>query len=206
MAAKHSVGLFESLAVFLVMALYFIYVNHGRHILLAVGATLILYSTTKGDLVGSLLAGAMLPIAIYFLTGRKTEGFADMPEEEYENEEEEKEKHVAKEGFATKKRTPPPDHADRPAEMFQLGKKYKMPVTEDEDKEFHLDAGTTFMNAYKSLKPEQIAAMTKDTQELMETQKQLMSTLSTLKPLISDSKQMMEMFKSYFGSGNPTSN
>lgn len=116
------------------------------------------------------------------------------------------------EGFANpkprrrraKKAAPPPDNGDR-AEMFELGKKYKMP-SEDDDKEFHLDAGTTFMNAYKSLKPDQISAMTKDTQELMETQKQLMSTLNTLKPLIQDGKEMMNMFQGYFGSGSPTSN
>jgi hypothetical protein len=43
--------------------------------------------------------------------------------------------------------------------------------------------------------------MTKDTQDLMQTQKQLMSTLQTLKPLISDGKEMMDMFQSYFGGG-----
>jgi hypothetical protein len=112
------------------------------------------------------------------------------------------------EGFASpkprrRKRAPAPDHGKR-AEMFELGKKYKLPSEED-DSEFHLDAGTTFMNAYKSLKPDQIAAMTKDTQELMQTQKQLMSTLSTLKPLIQDGKEMMNMFQGYFGSGSPSS-
>jgi len=96
-------------------------------------------------------------------------------------------------------KAPPPDNGDR-AEFLQLGKKYKVP-SEDDDKEFHLDAGTTFMNAYKSLKPDQIAAMTKDTQDLMSTQKQLMSTLQTLKPLIKDGKDMMDMFQGYFGAG-----
>jgi hypothetical protein len=57
------------------------------------------------------------------------------------------------------------------------------------------------MNAYKSLKPDQISAMTKDTQELINTQKQLMSTLNTLKPLMSDGKQIMDTFQSYFGAG-----
>ena len=62
------------------------------------------------------------------------------------------------------------------------------------------------MNAYKSLKPDQIAAMTKDTQELMDTQKQLMATLNTLKPLMQDGKDMMNTFQNYFGSsGVPTS-
>ena len=108
------------------------------------------------------------------------------------------------EGFAnpkkkSKKTRPPPDNGSR-AEMFQLGKKYKMPK-ETDDEEYHLDAGTTFLNAYKSLKPDQINAMTKDTQELINTQKQLMSTLNTLKPLITDGKQMMDTFQNYFGAG-----
>ena len=115
------------------------------------------------------------------------------------------------EGFAnvpkkkkSKKRAPPPNNGER-AEMLELGKKYKLPSEED-DSEYHLDAGTTFMNAYKSLKPDQIAAMTKDTQDLMSTQKQLMSTLQTLKPLIKDGKEMMDMFQGYFGGSNPTAN
>jgi ABC-type multidrug transport system fused ATPase/permease subunit len=98
------------------------------------------------------------------------------------------------------KKTAPPDNGER-AEFFELGKKYKLP-SEDDDADFHLDAGSTFMNAYKSLKPDQLAAMTKDTQDLMQTQKQLMSTLQTLKPLIMDGKEMMNTFQSYFGSGS----
>jgi hypothetical protein len=117
------------------------------------------------------------------------------------------------EGFANPKKAAPkkrkakaapPNNGER-AEFFQIGKKYKMP-SENDDKEYHLDAGTTFLNAYKSMKPDQIAAMTKDTQELLQTQKQLMSTLSTLKPLIQDGKQMMDMFQGYFGSGSPSAN
>jgi hypothetical protein len=55
------------------------------------------------------------------------------------------------------------------------------------------------MNAYKALKPEQIAAMTKDTQELLATQKSLMNMLDSMKPLLSDGQNMMNMFGSYFG-------
>jgi hypothetical protein len=98
-----------------------------------------------------------------------------------------------------KKLAPPPDNGSR-AEMFELGKQYKMPK-ESDDPDYHLDAGTTFLNAYKSLKPDQISAMTKDTQDLINTQKQLMSTLNTLKPLITDGKQMIDTFQGYFGGG-----
>jgi type I site-specific restriction-modification system R (restriction) subunit len=151
---------------------------------------------------------------------KEEEGFEDEEEEQkegFEDEEEEKEgfdddeedKKELKEGFQSKKparkskksgkKAPPPDNGER-AEFLELGKKYKIP-SEGDDADFHLDAGSTFMNAYKSLKPDQLAAMTKDTQDLMQTQKQLMSTLQTLKPLIMDGKEMMNTFQSYFGSG-----
>jgi len=142
---------------------------------------------------------------------KEGEGFEneDYEEEDFEEDkpedfDETEENFANYEGFADagekkkKKRKPLPDHGKR-AEMFQLGKKYKMP-SESDDAEFHLDAGTTFMNAYKSLKPDQISAMTTDTQELNNTQKQLKSTLLTLKPLISAGKQMMDTFQGYFGS------
>jgi hypothetical protein len=138
----------------------------------------------------------------------KKEGFEDEEEEKKEGFDEDEE---LKEGFQSSKparkakkagkakKAPAPDNGER-AEFLELGKKYKIP-SEGDDADFHLDAGSTFMNAYKSLKPDQLASMTKDTQDLMQTQKQLMSTLQTLKPLILDGKEMMNTFQSYFGSG-----
>jgi hypothetical protein len=83
-------------------------------------------------------------------------------------------------------------------------KKFRLP-SEKGDGEHHMDSGTTFMNAYKQLKPEQINALTNDTQKLIAVQKDLMSNLSNLKPLISDGKEIMKTFKSFFGS-DPTAN
>jgi len=137
---------------------------------------------------------------------KEEEGFEDDEEKEgFQNEDEEKEEGFddkpkkVKKAKKARKAVPPPDNGDR-AEFLTLGKKYKLP-NEKDDEDYHLDAGTTFLNAYKSLKPDQIASMSKDTQELMQTQKQLMGTLATLKPLINDGKEMMSMFSSYFGKG-----
>ena len=194
-------------AIFIAAALYMLYMRQPAAIALALGLAMIMFVATGGNLVASLVSGALIGLlAVYY--SRSTEGFTteEDDEEGFEDAEDEVDakptappKKKKRAPAAAKKAAPPPDHGER-AEMFELGKKYKGPG-EDDDGEFHLDAGTTFLNAYKALKPDQVAAMTKDTQDLMQTQKQLMSTLQTLKPLISDGKEMMDMFQSYFGGG-----
>jgi len=180
-----------------VAAVYLFYKQQTVYIGLGMGVALLVYALSKRNLIASLLAGTV--VALVVAERQRMEGFDSS------------ESAIEKALAAVKKETPeavpdakkasPPDNGSR-GEFFELGKKYKLPSEED-DKGFHLDAGTTFMNAYKSLKPDQIAAMTKDTQELMDTQKQLMATLNTLKPLMQDGKNMMNTFQSYFG-GVPT--
>jgi hypothetical protein len=191
-----------SLTIYGIAALYMLYMRQPAAIALQLGLTMILYVATGGNIIASLISGALIGLlAVYY--SRNTEGFENAEEANDEGFEDAEDEVAAKPTAPPKKKaakkTPPPNNGER-AEMFELGKKYKGPGEED-DGEFHLDAGTTFMNAYKALKPDQVAAMTKDTQELMQTQKQLMSTLQTLKPLISDGKEMMDMFQSYFGGG-----
>jgi hypothetical protein len=211
-----------SYGIFGLAALYIFYRGQIATIGLAIGVAFIVYAITNGMLAVSLIAGALCGLIAVHYSRKNVEGFYGEEEEEeeiemeidegFENPEEEAAaeedeeveefedaKKPVKAAPKKKKKAPAPDHGSR-AEAFQLGKKYKMPAEED-DAEFHLDAGTTFLNAYKSLKPDQVASMTKDTQDLMQTQKQLMSTLQTLKPLIKDGKEMMEMFQGYFGGG-----
>ena len=91
----------------------------------------------------------------------------------------------------------------KPKAKTKAAKKYRLP-SENADGEHHMDAGSTFMKAYKQLKPEQVAALTTDTQKLISVQKDLMANLNNLKPLVSDGKEIMKTFKSFFGS-DPTS-
>ena len=67
----------------------------------------------------------------------------------------------------------------------------------------HVDLGTTIMHAYRNLSPEQISGMRKDTKELMDLQKELMGTLSEMKPAIEQGSQMLASFQTFFGSGDP---
>ncbi len=78
--------------------------------------------------------------------------------------------------------------------LFKLGV-----IPKDLKSSFHIDTGTTVMNALNSLKPDQMKAMTEDTKNLIETQKSLMSMLQTMKPMMSEGKQMMDTFQEMFG-------
>jgi hypothetical protein len=77
--------------------------------------------------------------------------------------------------------------------LFKLGA-----VPTDAKGGYHIDAGTTVMNALSALKPDQINAMTKDTKQLIETQKSLMSMLQTFQPMLSEGKQLMDTFNTMF--------
>jgi hypothetical protein len=75
-------------------------------------------------------------------------------------------------------------------------------IPEDTKGGYHIDQGTTVINALNALKPDQIQAMTEDTRKLIETQKNLMSMLGTMKPMLQDGKQMMANFQEMFGNGS----
>ena len=90
-----------------------------------------------------------------------------------------------------------------PKQKAEPEQKDKPSEDEDEDEDDYgkdnaIDLGTSFMEAYKSLSPSQVSAMTQDTKELIKTQKHLMSTLQNLGPLIKEGKGIMDSFKGYF--------
>lgn len=67
-----------------------------------------------------------------------------------------------------------------------------------------LDSGSTLMKAMESFKPEQVSAMTKDTKQLLETQKGLMEMLNQMRPVLADGKELLQTFTGMFGgSGGP---
>jgi hypothetical protein len=65
----------------------------------------------------------------------------------------------------------------------------------------HIDSGSTLLKAMESFKPEQISSMTEDTKKLIETQKNLMGMLSTMRPVLQDGKQLLDTFSGMFGNG-----
>ena len=182
--------------IFVLVTAIALYQRHTNVALSGLAAALAVTAFTENVAMGLAVGLVVFGLDLFL---RVREPFAN-PNDDREGEKEPEvpvEAMTEKKERPTKKKAPPPDNGER-AEFLELGKKYNIP-SESDDKDFHLDAGSTFLNAYKSLKPDQLASMTKDTQDLMQTQKQLMSTLQTLKPLIMDGKEMMNTFQSYFG-------
>lgn len=63
----------------------------------------------------------------------------------------------------------------------------------------HVDIGTTILHAYRNLTPEQIGGMRRDTKELMALQKELMGSLSEMKPAIEQGAELLKTFSTFFG-------
>lgn len=96
------------------------------------------------------------------------------------------------------------DEAPAPAKELELGKDLPMPfklgeIPSQAKNGPHIDAASTLVKAINSLNPEQINAMSKDTQQLIDTQKSLMGMLGNMKPMLNDGKELMETFQQMFG-------
>jgi hypothetical protein len=198
----------DSLAVglFVVACLYAILRRSAHTIIPGIAFVLMVLGALPKQVALAFLVGAS--VIVLLQTNRSQEGFANPDSETIEEgeeaegvkgaEEEETDEvtddepaEAQTEGFGPKKPMLP-DNADR-KEPLVLGAAYKLP-SERDDKEFHLDAGTTFLNAYKALKPDQIAAMTRDTQELLATQKSLVGMLDSFGPLLKDMNKITGFF------------
>jgi hypothetical protein len=185
-----------ALSIFLGSILYTVVVGTPHTLIAGLAFVLMMLGALPKQVALAFLVGAS--VIILLQTKRGYEGFEDAPSSGAAPTGATPDKAEGKEETESfKNKVVLPDNTDR-KEPLELGKPYKLP-SESDDKGYHLDSGTTFLNAYKSLKPEQIAAMTKDTQELMATQKNLMSTLEALKPMLNDGQNMMNMFGSFFG-------
>jgi len=110
--------------------------------------------------------------------------------EGYENPNESKDKKETKDG--KKDDSEPKPHSESKGDK-----------AEENNMDVHLDAGTTVLHAFQKLNPEQVLQMRDDTKELMETQQQLMETLSSLGPQVKQGAELINSFKGMFG-GNLT--
>jgi hypothetical protein len=62
-----------------------------------------------------------------------------------------------------------------------------------------VDVASTMSKAMGALKPDQMAAMTAESKSLLETQKNLMGMLESMRPVLQDGRQLLDTFGSIFG-------
>lgn len=84
---------------------------------------------------------------------------------------------------------------EKPAKPKESDPEAAPPKTDDP----HVDIGTTILHAYRNLTPEQIGGMRRDTKELMGLQKELMGSLSEMKPAIEQGAELLKTFSTFFG-------
>jgi hypothetical protein len=78
---------------------------------------------------------------------------------------------------------------------------------DDNDDEFEpkidnkVDHKNSYLELFKSLKPDEINSLNTDTQELIKTQKQLIETLQSMGPALKEGKTILDTFKNYFNDG-----
>ena len=82
-------------------------------------------------------------------------------------------------------------HNDDVNESFENDSNDDMPVFNSKE---------SFLENYKGLNKSQLKGLNKDTRELIETQKNLISTLNQMGPALKDGKGILDTFKNYFGS------
>jgi hypothetical protein len=75
----------------------------------------------------------------------------------------------------------------------------KFEDSKEESEDFYIDTKGSFKDNLQSLTPKEISALNKDTKDLINTQKQLLDTLTNMKPALADGKKILDSFKDYFG-------
>jgi hypothetical protein len=187
-----------AIAMFSIVSIVAIVRGTSHTILAGIAFVMIVLGALPRQLPIAFLVGAIVIVLLQRREGGSIEGFtdgaADASENQTDTDNSEEagvpQKEEKKEAFYSKPILP--DNATR-MEPLVLGKPYKLP-SENDDKDYHLDAGTTFLNAYKALKPDQISSMTKDTQELLSTQRSLVSMLDSFAPLLKDMNKITGFF------------
>lgn len=92
-------------------------------------------------------------------------------------------------------------------ESFKNKIKKKKKITEDNIDDDNLDdnisnifdSKMSFIENYKALTPNQVSGLNKDTQNLINTQKELIQTLKSMGPALKDGRAVLDTFKDYFG-------
>jgi hypothetical protein len=204
-----------SIILMMVYGLYALFNKGFSTLLLSFAVGLIFYGFKESLELTAVVIIAVGILLSFFMKRAGIEGFENAKKDdekqdgETKEEKEGEEKKKTTEKFEDKKETSGSEDVKKmekattsgftdinpaPVGQFKLGE-----IPKDEKGGFHIDQGTTLMNALNGLKPDQIKAMTNDTKQLIETQKSLMGMLDTLAPMMKEGSNLLNMFNGMFG-------
>ena len=171
---------------------YLLKINRAIYYLILSSMTVVFYLVSK-DLTMSICIAGVLSALIYVfldrdpLKKRKSMLFEHMSHEDKDDK--------AKD--------------DKPKEDKPKDDKPKDDKPKDDDDEHgfeplseqKVDHKNSYLELFKSLKPDEISSLNTDTQELIQTQRQLIETLQSMGPALKEGKTILDTFKNYFGDG-----
>lgn len=177
------------LIVFLAVFVYLLKINRAIYYFI-MSCLLMIFFLVSGDLTMSIAVSGVLTALIFIfvdnqpLKKRKSmlrmehfEGGEDDEEEQNEEEEEEKPKKKNKNKIEKKEEN-------------------------NDDENFTVNTKESYMDLVNQLNPTEVNSLNNDTRELIQTQKQLMETLSNMGPALKEGKNILDTFKNYFGDEN----
>ena len=193
------------------MLVVLIYVLYG---MFRITLPILLLSVALGLIIHGFVNSLEVSVAVIIVTGiilsylakrSGYEGFEDAADKK-DSKDEKKEEKKEEPAAAPPANSGSADDAKKEKSGFSdmnpapVGSAFKTgDVPKDEKGGHFIDQGTTLLNALNGLKPDQIAAMTNDTKQLIDTQKSLMGMLNTLAPMMKEGSNLLGMFNGMFG-------
>jgi hypothetical protein len=172
---------------------YLLKINRAIYYFILSSMTVVFYLVSK-DLTMSICIAGVISALIYVfldrdpLKRRKSMLFEHMTTDDNKDDKDDKPTDV----IPPAPPAPPVPEDDTPKE----DKEEFEPISEQ-----RVDHKNSYLELFRSLKPAEISSLNTDTQQLIQTQRQLIETLQSMGPALKEGKTILDTFKNYFNDG-----
>jgi hypothetical protein len=177
---------------------YLLKINRAIYYFILSSMTVVFYLVSK-DLTMSICIAGVISALIYVfldrdpLKRRKSMLFEHMTTDDNKDDKDDKDdKPTDVIPPASSPASPPAPEDETPKE----DKEEFEPISEQ-----RVDHKNSYLELFRSLKPAEISSLNTDTQQLIQTQRQLIETLQSMGPALKEGKTILDTFKNYFNDG-----
>ena len=181
---------------------YLLKINRAIYYFILSSMTVVFYLVSKDLTISICIAGVLSALIYVFLDRdplkkRKSMLFEHMTDDDKEDKPNDEKPNDEK----------PNDEKPNDEKPKDEKPKDEKPKDENDDDEFEpfseqkVDHKNSYLELFKSLKPDEISSLNTDTQQLIQTQKQLIETLQSMGPALKEGKTILDTFKNYFNDG-----